>query len=94
VLFLDLDNNESTNYRNTLLHMLFDRWQNCRQMGDTARNIFNMSSLTDINNDTFINEMYTLISNTAHLASIIQQNTITIVSLILIQYHFLNSSFF
>jgi hypothetical protein len=50
--------------------MLFDRWQHCRQMGNTARNIFNLSS----NNDTFIYDIYTLISNTAYLASIIEQN--------------------
>ncbi|CAF3430378.1 unnamed protein product [Rotaria socialis] len=68
----DLDNNEYINYHNTLLLMLFDRWQHSRQMSDTARNLFNLSSLTDINNDTFINEIYTLISNTAYLASIIQ----------------------
>ncbi|CAF3798155.1 unnamed protein product [Rotaria socialis] len=50
--------------------MLYDRWQHCRQMSDTARNLFYLSSLTDINNDTFIN-------NTAYLASIIQQNSKT-----------------
>ena len=60
--------------------MLFDRWQHCRQMGDTARNLFNLSSLTDMNNDTFINEIYTLVGNTAYLASIIQQNNITMVN--------------
>ncbi|CAM4860967.1 unnamed protein product [Rotaria socialis] len=69
--FQDLDNNEYTNYHhNTFLLMLFDRWQHCRQMSDTARNLFYLSSLTDINNDTFIN-------NTAYLASIIQQNSKT-----------------
>ncbi|CAF0977060.1 unnamed protein product [Rotaria sordida] len=76
----NLDNNEYTNYRNTIIFMLFDRWQHCRQMSDTARNILNHSSITDINNDTFINEIYTLISNTSYLASIIQQNTITMSS--------------
>ncbi|CAF4653872.1 unnamed protein product, partial [Rotaria sp. Silwood2] len=76
----NLDNNEYTNYRNTLLLMLFDRWQHCRQMSDTARNIFNLSSLTDTNNETFINETYTLISNTAYLALIVQQNSITMSS--------------
>ncbi|CAF3793515.1 unnamed protein product [Rotaria magnacalcarata] len=69
----DLDNNEYINYHNTLLLMLFDRWQRSRQMSDTARNLFNLSSLTDINNDTFINEIYTLISNTAYHASIIKK---------------------
>ncbi|CAF4443048.1 unnamed protein product [Rotaria socialis] len=74
--FQDLDNNEYTNYHhNTFLLMLFDRWQHCRQMSDTARNLFYLSSLTDINNDTFIN-------NTAYLASIIQQNSKTMNSLI------------
>ncbi|CAF4011090.1 unnamed protein product, partial [Rotaria magnacalcarata] len=76
----DLDNNEHANYRNTLLLMLFDRWQHCRQMGDTARNLFNLSSLTDISNDTFTNEIYTLVSNTAYLGSIIQQNSTTMSS--------------
>ncbi|CAF4550842.1 unnamed protein product, partial [Rotaria magnacalcarata] len=69
----DLDNNEYINYHNTLLLMLFDRWQRSRQMSDTARNLFNLSSLTDINNDRFINEIYTLISNTAYHASIIKK---------------------
>ncbi|CAF3645050.1 unnamed protein product [Rotaria socialis] len=76
----NLDNNEHANYRNTLLLMLLDRWQHCRQMGDTARNLFNVSSLTDISNDTFTNEIYTLISNTAYLGSIIQQNSTTMSS--------------
>lgn len=75
-----LDNNEYTNYRNTLLLMLFDRWQHCRQMGDQARNIFNLSSLTDISTETFINEVYTLISNTSYLGSIIQQNSLIMVN--------------
>jgi hypothetical protein len=55
--------------------MLFDRWQHCRQMGNTAKNIFNLSSLTDTNNETFIHDIYTLISNTSYLASIIQQSS-------------------
>lgn len=59
--------------------MLFDRWQHCRQMSDTARNLFNLSSITDISNDTFINDIHTLISNTAYLASIVQENTISLV---------------
>jgi hypothetical protein len=57
--------------------MLFDRWQHCRQMSDRARNIYNASSVTDTNNDTFINEIYTLISNTAYLASIVEENSTT-----------------
>jgi len=68
--------------------MLFDRWQHCRQMGNTARNIFNLSSMTDTNNDTYINDMYTLISNTAYLSSIIQQNSTRMVMKILIEYLF------
>lgn len=73
-VLLDFDNNEYTNYRNILSLMLFDRWQHCRQMSDRARNIYEASALTDTNSDTFINEIYTLISNTAYLASIIKQN--------------------
>lgn len=68
--------------------MLFDRWQHCRQMGNTARNIFNLSSMTDTNNETYINDMYTLISNTAYLSSIIQQNSTRMVMKILIEYLF------
>ena len=60
--------------------MLFDRWQHCRQMGDTARNIFNLSPLTETNNETFINEIYTLISNTAYLGKIIHQNSTMMVN--------------
>jgi hypothetical protein len=63
--------------------MLYDRWQHCRQMDDTARNIFNLSSITDTKNETFINEIYTLISNTGYLASIIKPN---VVHKILIEY--------
>jgi hypothetical protein len=63
--------------------MLFDRWQHCRQMGNTARNIFNLSSMTETNNESFINDMYTLISNTAYLASIIRQNRTMMVKKIL-----------
>jgi hypothetical protein len=65
--------------------MLFDRWQHCRQMGNTARNIFNLSSMTETNNESFINDMYTLISNTAYLASIIRQNRTMMVKKILIE---------
>ena len=68
--------------------MLFDRWQHCRQMSDTARNIFNSSSLTDVHSETFINEIYTLISNTSYLASIIQQNSTTMVSRIINQFQY------
>jgi hypothetical protein len=71
---IDLDQHEYTNYRHTILRMLFDRWQHCRQMGNTARNIFNLSTMAETNNESFIHEIYTLISNTAHLASIIEQN--------------------
>ncbi len=80
---VDLDDQECINYRNTLLRMLFDRWQHCRQMGNTARNIFNLSSMTETNNESFINDMYTLISNTAYLASIIRQNRTMMVKKIL-----------
>jgi hypothetical protein len=65
--------------------MLFDRWQHCRQMGNTARNIFNLSSMTETNNESFINDMYTLISNTAYLASIIRQNKTMMVKKLLIE---------
>ncbi len=82
---VDLDDQECTNYRNTLLRMLFDRWQHCRQMGNTARNIFNLSSMTETNNESFINDMYTLISNTAYLASIIRQNKTMMVKKLLIE---------
>ncbi|CAF1327016.1 unnamed protein product [Adineta steineri] len=75
----NLDDNEYTNYRNILSLMLFDRWQHCRQMSDRAKIIYK-TSLTDTNDDTFINEIYTLIGNTAYLASIIKQNS-TIISL-------------
>jgi len=68
--------------------MLFDRWQHCRQMGNTARNIFNLSSITDTNNDTFIYDIHTLISNTAYLTSIIEQNNTMMVKRILIEYRF------
>ena len=54
--------------------MLFDRWQHCRQMGNTARNIFDLSTMAEPNNESFIHEIHTLISNTAYLASIIEQN--------------------
>ncbi len=74
---LDFDDNEYTNYCSILSLMLFDRWQHCRQMSDRARNIYNASSVTDTNNDTFINEIYTLISNTAYLASIVEENSTT-----------------
>ncbi len=82
---VDFDDQECKNYRNTLLRMLFDRWQHCRQMGNTARNIFNLSSMTETNNESFINDMYTLISNTAYLASIIRQNRTMMVKKILIE---------
>ncbi len=71
---IDLDQHEHTNYRHTILRMLFDRWQHCRQMGNTARNIFNLSTMAESNNELFIHEIYTLISNIAYLASIIEQN--------------------
>lgn len=71
---LDLDNNEFINYRNTLIRMLFDRWQHCRQISNTAKNIFNHSSMTETNHQTFIHDIYTLISNTNYLTSFIQQN--------------------
>lgn len=54
--------------------MLFDRWQHCRQMDHRAQNIYNLSSMIETNNESFITEMYTLISNTAYLASIIREN--------------------
>jgi hypothetical protein len=74
--FTDLDNDEYSNYRNTFVLMLNDRWQHCRQMGNTARDIFNLSSITNGNNQTFINEFSTLLSNTAYQASIIKQNMV------------------
>ena len=74
-----LDTNESTNYRNTLVLMLFDRWQHCRQMDETARHLVNLAALPENANDMFIDEMYTLIRNTGHLATLIQETTQTMV---------------
>ena len=82
---LDMDSNEYVNYRNVLLLMLFDRWRHCRQMSITARNTLNLSSWTDINNDTFINDIYMLNGNTAYLTSMIDENCRTMVDKILVE---------
>ena len=74
---LGLDAEEYSNYRRTLLVMLFDRWQHCRQMGDKARHMLNHPSSLDHTNETFIDEIYTLIRNTAYLSSLVQQNAVT-----------------
>ncbi len=71
---IDLDQHEHMNYRHTILRMLFDRWQHCRQMKNTARNIFNLSTMAETNNESFMHEIYTLIRNTAYQASIVEQN--------------------
>lgn len=71
----DLDANELMNYHHTIVRMLFDRWQHCRQMTHLTRNIFNLSSMTETNNESFIHEFSTLISNITYLSSIIQGNS-------------------
>ncbi|UJR15815.1 hypothetical protein I4U23_002744 [Adineta vaga] len=81
VLYNRLQNyDEHTNYRNILSLMLFDRWQHCRQMSDRAKLCFKTQTLTEINDETFLNEIHTLISNTAFLSSIIQQHSTIILS--------------
>ena len=72
---IDLDANELINYRHTIVRMLFDRWQHCRQMSHLARNIFNLSSMAETTNESFIHEFSTLISNITYLTSIIQGNS-------------------
>jgi hypothetical protein len=74
VELIDLDQHEHMNYRHTILRMLFDRWQHCRQMKNTARNIFNLSTMAETNNESFMHEIYTLIRNTVYQASIVEQN--------------------
>ena len=54
--------------------MLFDRWQHCRQMSHLARNIFNLSSMAETNNESFIDDISTLISNIAYLTSIVDDS--------------------
>lgn len=81
ICLIDLDSNELINYRHTIIRMLFDRWQHCRQMSYLARNIFNLSSMAEANNESFITDMSTLISNIAYLTSMIELTpTITVSS--------------
>ncbi|CAF0981896.1 unnamed protein product [Adineta ricciae] len=71
----NLDSDEYTNYRYILSLMLFDRWQHCRQMSDRAKMMFTTQSFIENHDETFIHDLYTLISNTNFLASIIQQHS-------------------
>ena len=79
-LLSDLDSDEYTNYRCILSLMLFDRWQHCRQTGDRAKMMLNTQSFIENHDETFIHDLYTLISNINFLASIIQQHSAIIVS--------------
>ena len=69
------DNNESLNYRNIYILLLFTRWQHSRQLNESAQNIFHL----EITNDTFINHISTLICNTTYLTSIIKQDNIIMI---------------